>query len=80
MRHIGAADSHVLMLIGAVLVIAASLLLDLPLLFSGLGAAAGFLIALPMLDALRERLGSTPALLAAAGIMLLSLKGFAGLG
>ncbi|MDP9139951.1 MAG: hypothetical protein M3O62_04065 [Pseudomonadota bacterium] len=67
-----------LMLTGAVLAFAASLLADLPPAVAGVTAAVLFLICLPVLGGLRERLQNTPALLAAAGLILLALHGTIG--
>ncbi len=74
----GAATSKLLMLTGAVLALAASLLSGLPPPLAGFTAAVLFLLGLPVLGNLHERLQSLAALLAAAGLILLALRGAIG--
>lgn len=73
-----ATSSYILMLTGAALGLAASLLSGLPPLLAGAGAAAIFVCSLPVLGGLQPRLQTIASRFAAAGLMLLALYGFLG--
>jgi predicted PurR-regulated permease PerM len=67
-----------LTVISVVLALTAGLLSGLPPMTAGFAAAAIFIAAFPVLDALHERLQSLPATLCAAGLLLAALLGVLG--
>ncbi len=71
----GTVHGKLLILTGAVLALAASLLSSLPPALAGFTAAVLFVLAVPVLDGLHKRLQSLPALFAAACLILLALNG-----